>query len=67
VQNGSLVTIGELGQDGLARVELGDREAVLYLNHYRQLDHAYCRDDSREPCGGAGALDPLRSRAARGG
>ena len=67
MQNCSLVTIGELGQDGLARVELGDREAVLYLNHYRQLDHAYCRDDSQGPCGDAGTLDPLRSGAARGG
>jgi len=41
VQNGSLGVIRELGGDGLARVDLGDREAVLDLNRYRQLDYAY--------------------------
>ena len=41
VQNGSLGIIRELGEDGLARVDLGDRETELDLNRYRQLDHAY--------------------------
>jgi len=41
LQNGSLGTIRELGEDGVARVDLGDRETVLDLNRYRQIDHAY--------------------------
>ena len=41
VENGSLGTIWELGADGVARVDLGDRETTLDLNRYRQIDHAY--------------------------
>jgi hypothetical protein len=41
LQNGSLGIIRELGEDGVARVDLGDRETVLDLNRYRQIDQAY--------------------------
>jgi conjugative relaxase-like TrwC/TraI family protein len=41
VENGTLGTIRELSDDGVARVDLGDRETTLDLNRYRQVDHAY--------------------------
>ena len=41
VENGSLGTIRELNDEGIARVDLGDKEATLDLNRYRQIDHAY--------------------------
>jgi len=41
IQNGALGTIRELGQDGRALVDLGERKVEIDLAKYRQIDHAY--------------------------
>ena len=41
LQNGTMGVIKELDQKGCVLVDLGNKEVLLNLDHYRQIDHAY--------------------------